>query len=470
MQAADQIQSKFATPDILSRRDFITNGKNGCLLFMPDLTNGVTIGNMIQALEREEGEITDADTLIRRVIFVSSATAVSDTDAAVSRILDGECAIFIEGVSEIVLAETKQWDKRGVSEPTTEAVVRGPREGFTEDLKTNLSLLERKLKTPSLAVERLKVGRNSNVNVAVVYLANVVNPNIVEEIKRRLKKIDIDAIYDSYNLEPFLEYHPYSMFKQVGYTERPDIAASKLSEGRAAIVVDGSPIVLTLPFLFIEDFRSPEDYYQRFSYTTFLRFIRLFALLLAVMLPGLYVCILRFNFDLVPLGFLVTIMNAIKGTPLPPLAEMLLVIGLFEIIREAALRMPRIVSMAMSIVAAIVLSETIVRAGIISSPSILIIALSSIAMFTAPNHIGPMTLLRIIFTLLGGFLGMYGLLLGAVFLVHYLADLDSYGTPYLAPLAPLIPGDYADSFIKRPIFEMKNRPGSIKNVNPTRQA
>ncbi|MCL2798431.1 MAG: spore germination protein [Firmicutes bacterium] len=469
MYRAEQILSKFATPDILTRREFVSGGQKGCLLFSSDLSNGAAIGNMIHALEREEDKIPDADALIRRIIYVSSAAAETDVDAVVTRILDGECAVIIEGLAEMVMADTRQWDKRGVSEPTTEAVVRGPREGFTEDLKTNLSLIERKLKTPQLALQRLKIGRNAGVNVGLVYLDNVINPKVVEEIKRRLKAIDIDAIFDSYNLEPFLEYRPYSMFKQVGYTERPDIAASKICEGRAAVVVDGSPIVLTLPFLLIEDFRSPEDYYQRFSYTTFLRFLRLFALLMAVMLPGLYVCILRFNFDLVPLKFLVTIMNAMKGTPLPPLAEMLLVIGLFEVVREACTRMPRLVSVAMGIVAAIVLGETVVRAGIISSPSILIIALSSIAMFTAPNHIGPMTLLRIIFTVLGGLLGLYGLVLGAVSLFHYLSDLDSYGTPYLAPLAPLVYADYGDSFIKRPIIEMKKRPKSIKNINPTRQ-
>ena len=470
MQRANQIQSTFSTPGLCVRRDFTAGGKSGCLLFVAGLSDAVTVGNILMALEQYPEKITDADGLMKRVIHASYAETETDLTLVIQRILEGDCALILDGVPEVVLTNTRKWEKRAISEPQTETVVRGPREGFTEDMGTNLSLLMRKLRTPALSVEHLKIGRNSNTNVAVVYLSNVVYPAIVQEIKRRLQAIDIDAIYDSYNLEPYLEYHPLSIFKQVGYTERPDIASSKISEGKVAVIVDGSPIVLTLPFLLIEDFRSPEDYYQRFSYTTFLRFLRLFALLAAIILPGLYVTLLQFNYDIVPLGLLVTIMNAIKGTPFPPLVEMLLVIFLFETIRESSVRMPRLVSMAMSIVGAIALGETVVRAGIISSPTILIIALSSIAMFTVPNHIGSMTLLRVLFTLAGGFLGLYGLLLAAVFTIHYLSALDSYGAPYLAPLAPIVPEDYNDSFVKRPIFEAKTRPKSIKNINPTRQS
>ncbi len=229
-------------------------------------------------------------------------------------------------------------------------------------------------------------------------------------------------------------------------------------------------MVLTVPFLLIEDFQSAEDHYQRPALSTFLRFLRLAALVFAVMLPGLYVALLDFNYDLAPLSFLARLMNAEKGTPWPPLAEMLIVTILFEVIREAAVRMPRIVSMAMSIVAGIVLSETIVQAGIISSPSILIIAVSSIALFAAPNHINSTTMVRIVFTLLGGLTGLFGILLGAIYLMHYLAGIDSYGSPYLAPLAPLISADQGDAILKHPVFELKNRPKSIRNTNPKRQA
>ncbi|MCL2062177.1 MAG: spore germination protein [Firmicutes bacterium] len=470
MQTPEEILATFATPDMVVRRNFTAAEKKGSLLFAPDMVDAKAIGQILFALEGRNDEIQNAESLIRRVIYTAEAAAETNIEAVIAGIVAGDCAIWIEGLDEIVLANVRMREKRGVAEPQNEAVVRGPRDGFTEDFKTNLSLLQTRLKSAQLGIKKLKIGRNSNTNAAVVFLANVASPKVVDEVMRRLQSIDIDAVYDSYNLETFLEYRPRSIFKQVGYTERPDSAAAKISEGRVAVVVEGSPVVLTVPFLLVEDFHSAEDYYQRPAYSTFLRYLRLLALVAAILLPGLYVTLLEFNYDLSPLRFLVAIMNATKGTPWPPLAEMLIVLLLFEIIRESAIRMPRIVGMAMSIVGAIVLSETIVRAGIISSPSILIIAVSSIALFTVPNHIGSFTLLRLLFTLAGGVFGLYGLLIGSVFLVHYLAGMDSYGTPYLAPFAPLIKQDLGDSLNKRPLFEAKKRPKSIRNINATRQS
>jgi len=324
------------------------------------------------------------------------------------------------------------------------------------------------MRSTNLKVERMRIGKHSFTAIAIVYLDNVANPSIVKEIKQRLKTVDVDMLYDSYSLEPFLEHRPYSIFKQVGYTERPDIACSKIAEGRVAIVVDGSPIVLTLPFLLIEDFHSAEDHYQKFSVATFLRFLRLFALITALMLPGIYIALLQFNFNLVPLSFLMSIMNATKGTPLPPLAEILLVMFLFEVLRESALRMPKIIGLAMGIVGGIVLGEAAILSGLLSPSSILVVAVSSIAMFTVPNHLGASMLLRIAFTVIGGLLGLFGMLIFAVFVIHYLADFHAYEAPYLAPLAPLIQKDCKDSFIKRPIFELDERPECLGATNKTR--
>ena len=254
--------------------------------------------------------------------------------------------------------------------------MRGPREGFIEDVKTNLSLIERRLKSPALAVEKTTIGRISQTAVAMVYLSNVADPEVVNAVREKLKKIDIDALTDSHYIQPYLEERPFSIFHQTGVTEKPDIVTAKLLEGRVAIVVDGSPMVVTVPFMAVEDYQSSEDYYERPSLATFLRILRFFSIFFAVLLPGLYV---------------------------------------------------------------------------------------------APNQEGTLTLLRVAFTALGGLGGMYFMLVGVLYLVLYLCSLGGFGTPYLAPFAPLIPGDLKDSFYRASLLRMNERPRSIKNVNPHRQ-
>jgi len=470
LESAKKILSKFANDDLIKCREFTANSNvEGAILYIADLTKEEIIERALFALCNFAGKISNMATLSKEVIFARNVEIKSKDKEIIEALLSGDSVVFIDGFDDKIILDSKAWDKRSVMEPPVENVLKGPREGFIEDIKTNLTLLQRRLRTTNLAIERMRIGKQSFTAIAIVYLKGIANPSIVKEIKKKLSKIDIDMIYDSASLEPFLEPRPYSIFKQVGYTERPDIAASKISEGRVAIVVDGSPIVLTLPFLLIEDFHSAEDHYQKFDVATLLRFLRLVALVIGLVLPGLYVSLLRFNFELAPLSFLMGIMNAIKGTPLPPLAEILLVILLFEILREAALRMPKIIGLAMGIVGGIVLGEAAILSGLLSPSSVLVVAVSSIAMFTVPNHIGASMLLRIGFAIMGGLLGLFGILIMAVFLMHYLADFHMYSAAYLAPIAPLIKGETDDSFIKRPLFELKNRPKSVGCVDECRQ-
>ena len=260
-----------------------------------------------------------------------------------------------------------------------------------------------------------------------------------------------------------------SIFPQSGVSEKPDVVCAKILEGRVAVIVDGSPMILTFPFLLIEDFQSGEDYYQRSSFATFLRFVRLLGVIAAVFLPGLYVALQVFHYNIIPMRFVLTLMSAVSGIPFKPLSETIFVIMLFELIREAGIRTPRAVGMAMSIVGALVLGETAVKAGIISSPAVMIVALSSLSLYTVPNQVGTMSILRIIFTLLGGVGGLYFILLGAVFITFYLTSLNAFDTPYLAPFAPLVTNDMKDSFARVSFPRMKNRPASIPNKNKRRQ-
>ena len=325
------------------------------------------------------------------------------------------------------------------------------------------------MRSPALAIEKIRVGRISSTTIAIVYLGNVADKKVVDKVRERLNAIDVDGAVDTNFIRAFIEDKPMSLFTQSSMSEKPDVVSSKLLEGRIAIVVDGSPMVLTVPFMLVEDFQSGDDYYQRSAFATFLRIIRSLGVITAVFLPGLYVALQIFHYNIIPMRFILTLMSSVNGIPFKPLSETMFVLFLFEIIREAGIRTPRAVGMAMSIVGALVLGDTAVKAGIISSPAVMIVALSSIALYTVPNQVGTMSILRVIFTLLGGVGGLYLLMCGALFTIAYLTSHDSYDTPYLAPIAPFVKDDVKDSFLKVSAIRMKNRPKALPGKNKRRQ-
>ena len=470
MEAAQRILDKFSTPDNVVTHELKCGKTSGVLIVQPDLSDAATARATIFALENTAKNLDTLEEFSRYALLEYEVNISSDADDCVNKLLNGDMLLCIEGDDRYAVINARKYTTRGITEPPTETVMRGPREGFIEDLKTNLSLLERRLKTPDLAIERMEIGRKSKTSVALCYIDSVADKKVIKNVKKRLEKIDIDGIVDSHYLVPYIEEKPLSLFNQTGLSEKPDIVAAKLLEGRVAIFVDGSPMVVTVPFVMVEEFQSGEDYYQRSTYGTFVRLLRYLGLILALLLPGVYVALQNFHYQLIPVRFMITLMTAIKGLPLSPLAETLFVLLLFEIIREASVRMPRAVGMAMSIVGALVLGETAVNAGLISSPAVMVIALSSIALFTVPTLLGAMSILRVIFTLVGGLCGLFGLILAVLFTLHYICSLNAYDAPYLAPFAPLVYSDFKDAIERSPFPEMKKRPRSIPNSNPTRQS
>lgn len=468
MEQIERIKGKFETPSNVVSRELKAGEARGAVLYNPDLVDDAALRAVVFALEKGEGKTLED--FMRYVLYENETEISESVDDSINSLLSGDLLLCVENDARYLVINTRSYTTRSVTEPPTETVMRGPREGFIEDLKTNLSLLERRLKTPSFAIEKLTVGRKTKTNVAVCYLADVADPRVVKKVKKRLEKIDIDGITDSHYVTPFLEENPLSLFPQVGIAEKPDVVAAKILEGRVAVAVDGSPIVVTVPFVLVEDFQSGEDYYQRSGFATFVRILRYAGLSFALLLPALYVALQNFHYTLIPVRFMITLMAAIKGLPLSPLAETLFVLLLFEVIREASVRMPRAVGMAMSIVGALVLGETAVNAGVISSPAVMVTALSSIALFTVPNLIGTSSVLRLAFTVIGGLCGLFGLILAVLFTLHYICSMNGYGAPYLAPFAPLVYSDFKDTIERAPIKELKTRPRSIPNINDTRQA
>lgn len=404
---------------------------------------------------------------IKELIYPpASISEIRDEMEGAKEIAQGN--VVIVAGNKIIALSMKKVAMRPVMEPPTSTVLKGPREGFVENLNTNMSLLRRRLATTDLRVERFIIGKYTQTAVVLCFIKGIAHPKVVKKIREKLKTINVDGIMDSSYVAKYLTETNYSLFRQVGTTEKPDILAYKMLEGRVAVLVDGSPIALTLPFLFIEDLQDSSDYYRMDFRATMLRLIRLFAIILAVLLPGTFVALQEYQYQVLPLKFLITILNSTTGIPLTPTLEMLLVILIFEVLNETSLRMPKYVGMALSVVGAVVLGDTAVKAGLLSSPAVLVAALSGIGLYCVPDSIGTFSVLRILCVGLGGVLGLYGVLLGLISITAYLVAFDSYGSPYLAPYAPVIGNDLQDGLFKRSNLSMKKRPKSIPNVNETR--
>jgi len=401
-------------------------------------------------------------------LFVGSIQETQKLDDTITGILSGDTALFIEGEDSVLLASIRGWEARGVEEPKTESVVRGPREGFVESLSTNTALLRRKIKNPHLKFEKMTVGNQTRTIVCIVYIEGIANDKIVQEVKDRISRIETDSVLESGYIEEFIEDAPYSLFPTVGNSEKPDIVSAKLLEGRVAVLTDGTPFVLTIPYLFIEAFQNSEDYYSRPYLTTFIRWLRWLAFFISTFLPALYVAITTFHPELLPTSLLISIASAHEGIPFPTIVEALLMQVAYEILREAGLRLPKAVGQAVSIVGALVIGDAAVSAGLVGAPMVVVVALTGISSFVVPALTDVTTITRFILLILAGFTGMYGVMLGFVaFVVHQLA-LRSFGVPYMSPLVPLSVSGLKDVLIRAPWWAMTTRPGRI-GKNSTRQ-
>ena len=402
------------------------------------------------------------------IISTAEVTEI-DVSQASEKVLQGNVVIVLSGEEKMLAVDILKYPARMPAEPPTSSVIQGPREGFTEDIRTNITLIRRRFYNKNLVLKDLNVGRYSNTRITVAYLKGVANKDVVKEVVDKLNKIDVDGIIDSYYIIKYLEKHPRSLFKQVGSMEKPDIIAAKMLEGRVAIIVDGSPIVLTVPFLFFEEIQASNDYYNSYIYSSFIRIVRLLGIMIAVVIPGIYIALRIYHQNVIPIKFLITITNTTKGLPFTPFLEMLFISLLFQILYEVSLRLPSYLGLATSIVGALILGDTGVKAGLISPPGVIIVALAKIALYTIPEQAYQLTILQYLFLFVGGSMGMIGIVGLLVYLVIYLASLDSYGAPYLAPYAPRVYNDLEDGVFMEPTNSMKFRPQSFKNNNRKRQ-
>ncbi len=403
-------------------------------------------------------ETVDSKYVESQLLFVGSIDSKQKVNEAVDKILSGDTVLLMDGTAKALVIALRGWKTRGISEPETEATVRGPREGFTETLRINTSMLRRKIKNSNLKFETLSIGERTKTDVCLVYIKDLAKPELVEEVKRRMSKMKVEAVLESGYIEQYIEDAPYSIFSTVGNSEKPDKVAAKLLDGRVAIMVDGTPFVLTVPCVFIESFQSSEDYFSRTIFASLIRMLRFAAFIISILAPAIYVALSTYHQELIPTQLILTMAAAHEGVPFPSLIEAAIMLLFFEILREAGVRLPRPIGQAVSIVGALVIGEAAVSAGLIGAPMVIVVAVTAVSSFTIPVQIDSGTVIRLGLLILAGLMGGFGIAIGMFLLLIHMVNLKSFGIPYLMPIAPFDKSGLKDTLIRAPLWSMLKRP------------
>jgi spore germination protein KA len=402
------------------------------------------------------------EALAQDVLCASFVTSAASMVELTKGCLSGDTVLLVDGYADGLIINSKGWEKRSVSEPQSESVVRGPREGFTENLRTNTALIRRKIRNGHLKVYQMTVGRQTQTSIALMYLEDIANPKVVEMIKYRIEKLDVSSILETGYIEEYIEDAPFSPFSTISYSEKPDVVASKILGGRVAIVVDGTPFVLTAPMLFSESFQTAEDYYTRSLYASLIRILRFVAFLVTVFAPAIYIALVSFQQELIPTKLLFSLARAREETPFPSFVEAIIMVFAFEILREAGIRLPNPVGQAISIVGALIMGDAAVNAGLVGAPMVIVIAFTAVAGFLVPTLNDVASILRVIMMAMAAFIGFYGVAFGFLGMLVHLATLESFDVPYLGDFDS---HDAGDTLVRIPLWAMTKRPKSIARGN-----
>lgn len=420
-------------------------------------------GDSISVFERIFHHQTEAVDLVEKDTLMD----------AIACVLNGDTAIFIDGEDKALVLSTKKLPTRSIDSPQKEAGLKGPRDSFTENFRTNTALLRRRIKDPKMKEKQNYLGQRSRTAYGLMYMEDLIEPSLLQAIEEKLESFTIDSIFDSGMLVHLLEEKWYSPFPQIQTTERPDKAASAISEGRVVLVVDNSPEVIILPTTLNTFFQAADDYYNRFAVATFARALRYLAAYITVLLPGLYIAITCYYPQVLPTEFLLAIVGARSDVTFPIVVEVLLMELLFELLREAGIRLPGQMGNTIGVVGGLIVGQAAVEASLVSTIVVIVVALTAIASFAIPNEEFSSTfrLLKFLLILLGAIWGLYGIMLGILVLQIHLASLESFGIPYMMPVVSGSIDDeleYQDFVMRKPIFTMRKRPIYTRKGNRTR--
>ncbi len=407
------------------------------------------------------------DEIYQEFISVSNVEKGQTLDDVANGILSGKAVFYLDGVDTVFLLDVQGGETRAIEQSTSETVIRGPRSAFVESIGTNLSMVRRYVQDPNLRLKTYQAGRRNKQNLVVSYIDGIIHPDILKEVNRRLETMDVDDVINSGFIEQWIEDSFLSPFPQFAETERPDKVAAELLRGKLAIFLNGTPFVLIAPITLGDMLKSPEDYYERWLYTTLLRILRYIGAFLTLFLPALYISLVSFHQGLLPSKLAFSIAASREGVPFPPAVEAVLMVITLELLQEAGVRLPTPIGQTIGIVGGLVLGEAAVQAGIVSPVMIIVIALTAIAAFTMPTFsFGiPLRILRFAFMLAATIFGLYGIILVYIMINIHLVNLKSIGVPYSTPFAPTMLSDLKDLVIRAPVTMLKKRPEFLQTRN-----
>lgn len=429
------------------------------VMFFDGMVNNLIINeNIIKPLTEykiENIEMINTDFVAQKVVQINDAKVSDNMTDILNGFLYGDSILIIDGDPRAIILNTKGFIMRGISEPESEKVLSGPREGFIESFMMNLSMIRRRLKTPDLKYEFIQLGTNTKTTAVICYIEGICDKKVLKTFKNRIKKFNIDSALDSNYIVEYIKDSQYSPFPSIGTTERPDVFVAKLLEGRVGLMLDGTPVAITAPHIFMECFQSNDDYYLNYLYANSSRILRIAGFLINIMIPSIFLAMTTFHQELIPTKLLLSISASRTGVPFPAIIEALALVAVFEILKEAGTRTPSSIGQSLSIVGALVLGQAAVDARFVSAPMVIVIAFSGITALMVPKLKVPSVVLRITFLLLSSVLGLYGLIFGVCITILHICSIESFSVPYVTNISSVNIGEGKDVFIRFPWTKLR---------------
>ncbi len=441
--------------DLVIREMTLAHTCNIGLFYLDGMADRQTIQESVIAplLDRVDDPTVSLDVIRMSMLDASDVQSVQSMDQALDKVLSGSLLLLMEGHAHGLIVALPGWEDRSIVESKTQPVVRGPGDSFIETLRTNTTLVRRRVKDVRLRVCTITIGSESKTDVAFMYLEGVAKEDLVRDLKQRLEKARVNQVLEGEYLEEILqEKKRLTIFPLLYNTDRPDTIAAGIMEGRVAILTDGTPFVLLAPTMFVDFIQSAEDYYQPYVFSSLIRLLRYAAFAICMLAPSLYIALTTYHQDMIPTQLLLSLTAQREGVPFPAFVEALLMETTFEILREAGLRMPRTIGQAVSIVGTIVVGQAAVEANVVSAVMVIVVSITAISSFAVPSYAMaiPCRILRYIFMGLAATMGVYGITIGILVLITHLCRLDSFGVPYMSPVSPYRKKERKDAVLRFP--------------------
>lgn len=457
--------------DVVYREFYIGSFKSS-LIYIDGMGDKLLLDDyVLETLMIRGNRVTKVDEIKDKILTVSDLKEVKKLSEGINAVLSGDTLMFIDGLQFCYVIATRSWPARSVSEPSGETAVRGGRDGFTETIRFNTALIRRRIRDTRLKLSPKSLGKRSKTDVVIMYIDDIVNKNALEELQNRIDDINIDAILDSGYVEQLIEDNQFSIFPQIQSTERPDVVAAALYEGRIAILVDNSSFAIIVPTTLPNLFQAPDDYYQRWIYASSVRIIRFFSIIISLILPSLYVAVTSFHTSIIPTKLAYFIAASREGVPFPAFVEAIIMEVSLGLLLEAIARLPKPIGATIGIVGGLIIGQAAVTAGIVSPVMIIIVSITTITSFTTPNYeiTSAFRILRFLLIIAAAILGLYGIMIGLICILIHLVRLKSFGIPYLSPIVNPRTNDFKDMYIRFPLKCFKNRPEYMNTGDKIRQ-